>query len=214
MGPTFAQQLKNRLELDLPGDTSHRIMMPSLISGERIRFANSKKPRDGAVLILFYEKDGQLRFPLIQRPQYNGPHGGQISLPGGKWEEGDQDLFHTALREAEEEIGIIADKTSIIGSLSSFSVVASNHQVLPVIGYYPEVPKYIPDQIEVDEVVDVALDDLMDETNLKRTEIVVGNNVRLDSPYFDLGNKVVWGATAGMLSELKHIVLELRYEQF
>lgn len=209
MGSTFAQQLKKRLELSLPGDASHRIMMPSLINGERIRFNNLKKPRDGAVLILLYEKAGQLRFPLIQRPQYNGPHGGQISLPGGKWEEGDEDLFQTALREAEEEIGIHADKTRILGSLSSFSVAASNHQVLPVVGYYPEIPQYVPDEIEVDEVVDVALDELVNESNLKRTEIVVGNNVRLDSPYFDLGNKVVWGATAGMLSELKHIILEL-----
>jgi len=209
MGPSFAQQLKKRLEFGLPGDSSHQVMMPSLISGERIRFPNSKKPRDGAVLILFYEKEGQLRFPLIQRPQYNGPHGGQISLPGGKWEEGDQDLFQTALREAEEEIGIYANKTSIIGSLSSFSVAASNHQVLPVIGYYPEIPQYIPDEIEVAEVVDVALDELIDHANMKRTEIVVGNNVRLDSPYFDLGNKVVWGATAGMLAELKDIVMEI-----
>ncbi len=209
MASTFTEKLKNRLEQSLPGDKSHRIMMPSLINGERIRFNNSKKPRDGAVLILFYEKDGQLRFPLIQRPQYNGPHGGQISLPGGKWEEGDEDLFRTALREAEEEIGIHANRTSVLGSLSSYSVAASNHQVLPVIGYYPEIPKYIPDEIEVDEVVDVALDELINEGNLKRTEIVVGNNVRLDSPYFDLGNKIVWGATAGMLSELKHIILEL-----
>ncbi len=212
MSSTFVQQLKRRLELSLPGNESHEIMRPSLINGERIRFNNSRKPRDGAVLILFYEKDGQLRFPLIQRPPYNGPHGGQISLPGGKWEDGDQDLFQTALREAEEEIGIHANKTTVLGSLSSFAVPASNHQVLPVIGLYPEIPIYQPDDIEVDEVVDVALDELIDESNLKRTEIVVGNNVRLDSPYFDLGKKVVWGATAGMLSELRHIVLELDFE--
>lgn len=209
MTVNFIQKLKKRLELSLPGDTSHQVMRPLLKNGERIRFPVPKKPRQGAVLILFYESEGKIRFPLIQRPRYDGPHSGQISLPGGKWEEDDQDLVQTALREAEEEIGIQAKKTEVIGLLTSFSVAASNHLVLPVIGYYPEIPQYLPDDIEVDEVIDVALDDLISEMNVKRTEIVVGDNIILDSPYFDLGNKVVWGATAGMLAELKDIILDM-----
>ncbi|XOV94555.1 MAG: NUDIX hydrolase [Bacteroidota bacterium] len=209
MSSGFIEKLKKRLEADLPGDVSHLTMRPSLVTGQRVNFTNSKNPRDGAVLILFYEREGQLRFPLIQRPNYQGPHGGQISLPGGKRENSDQDLYQTALREAEEEIGIKAAKTEIIGTLSLLNVAASNHLVLPVVGFYPEIPNYIPDETEVDEVVDVGLNDLLNKENLKRTEIVVGGNVRLDSPYFDLGNKVVWGATAGMLAELKDIILEM-----
>ncbi len=212
MDPTFVEKLKNRLQRSLPGDASHRSMRPSLVNGERINFANTRKPKDGAVLILFYERDQQLRFPLIQRPTYSGPHSGQISLPGGKWEEADQDLIQTAMREAEEEIGVHAQKIEIVGSLTSFNVAASNHQVLPVIGFYPEIPDYKPDEIEVAEVVDVALRELVNEENIKRTEIVVGENVKLDSPYFDLGSKVVWGATAGMLAELRDIILELDLE--
>ncbi len=212
MTAKFIVKLRNRLTLSLPGEASHQYMRPLLKNGGGMRFPDPKNPREGAVLILLYEKEGKLRFPLIQRPRYDGPHGGQISLPGGKKEKEDVHLFRTALREAEEEIGIEAVKTEVIGSLSSFSVAASNHLVLPVIGFYPEIPKYLPDEIEVDEVVDVGLDDLISDVNVKRTDIVVGNNITLDSPYFDLGNKIVWGATAGMLAEFRDIVLELTNE--
>lgn len=206
MTQSFISKLKQRLALPLPGEDSHHKMRPVSLNSNGLRFKNPPDPRKGAVLILFYEEQGILRFPLIQRPVYEGVHSGQMALPGGRMEPSDKDLIETALRETNEEIGLPPDPIEILGQLSSFMVAASNHLVLPVVGFFHEAPKFIPDHKEVAEVVPVALDDLVDERNVKRTTIEVGNRYQLDSPYFDLENKIVWGATAGMLSELKEVI--------
>ena len=70
---------------------------------ERFRLASRKNARPSSVLLLLYETEGGIHFPLMQRPIYDGVHSGQISLPGGKMELEDESLEATALRETEEE---------------------------------------------------------------------------------------------------------------
>ena len=84
-------------------------------------------------MILLYEDNGEIKFPLIKRPDYAGTHGGQISLPGGKTEPG-EDSIQTALRETHEEIGISGGDVEVLGRLSEFHVIPSNYMITPVVG--------------------------------------------------------------------------------
>jgi 8-oxo-dGTP pyrophosphatase MutT (NUDIX family) len=200
--------LEKRLQKELPGGIAHELMKPRLPDGSPLRLKNSKPPKEGGVLILFYENDKKANFPLIQRPKYEGIHGGQMALPGGKYEKGDDDLVMTALRETREEIGVPEEKIEVIGSLSTFFVAASNYIVKPVVGVIHEHPIFVPDPREVEEIITPSIDQLIDSTLLKEKELIVRNGYKLQCPYFDLEGRVVWGATAMMLSELVVILKE------
>ena len=129
-----------------------------------------------------------------------------MSFPGGKKDKTDVDLIFTALRETEEEIGIDKNKIEIIGSLSELYIIASNFNVLPTIGFLNETPSFIADEHEVDEIVSVKIEDLMNDSLQKEKPLTILQGITINAPYFDLNDKVVWGATAMMLSELKNIL--------
>lgn len=204
----FIRKLEERLSQPLPGISAQNLMKPKLPDGQPVTFRNKESPKPGAVLVLFYPGEDSFYFPLIQRPSYEGVHSGQIALPGGKKETYDRDLFDTALRETEEEIGVDKTKIEVIGSLTSFYVAASNYQVLPVIGYIREKPVFVPDHIEVEEVLQAPVNTLTKREFRKEKQIDV-RGYPLIAPYFALRDKVVWGATAMMLSELSRILEEL-----
>lgn len=204
----LASFLKTRLSQEMPGSSAHDLMKPSLSDGGQVRIRHDSPPRQGGVLILFFEEDGVVKFPLIQRPEYEGVHSGQIAFPGGKSERTDNDLTETALREAEEEVGVGRNKITVVGTLSKFFVSASNFDVLPVIGVIDEQPQFVPEEREVSEIITPKASDLLDEDRLLTKDIVARNGFKLRSPYFSLENKVVWGATAMMLSELKAVLSE------
>jgi 8-oxo-dGTP pyrophosphatase MutT (NUDIX family) len=205
----LVEKLRKRLEQPMPAEAAYRRFVPKLTAGQRMSFKYTEPPRMAAVLILLYEKNGEVYFPLIQRPQYEGIHSGQMALPGGRQELEDADLTITALRETHEEIGIAPEHIKIIGNLSEFLVSASNHLILPVIGYMTTKPHFIPDEIEVDEIIEAPLSQLLDVSRLKEKEIEAARGYRMTAPYFDIENKVVWGATAMMLSEFSMILEEL-----
>lgn len=202
------QFFQRRLTMEMPGESAHRLMQPILKNGSNVRFKHTDTPREGGVLILFYESQGIVRFPLIERPEYDGVHSGQIALPGGKQEDTDNDLIETALREAEEEIGVEMRTVEVLGSLSKFYVGASNYNILPVIGVAKESPRFIPDPREVNDIITPSALDLLDDRKRGSRDITVQNGFTLTSPFFDLENKMVWGATAMMLSELVAILSE------
>jgi len=201
--------LHRRLAEPLPGLAAAQQMSARLANGSRIRMNHEKPPKEGSVMILLYPDEQTIRFPLIQRPEYPGVHSGQMALPGGKREPG-EDGIQAALRETQEEVGIHAAEIEIIGTLSSFYVFASNFQILPVIGRLHRKPLFIPQEEEVAEVISADLRHLLDERYLKETDITVGGGFELRAPYFDLEGKIVWGATAMMLNEFKTILKEYR----
>jgi len=96
----LAAQLTERLKLPLPGNAAHDLMRATPMGELRPKFEHKIPPKPGSVLILFYQDNEQIKFPLTKRPDYNGTHAGQVSLPGGKAELG-EDFVQTALREAE-----------------------------------------------------------------------------------------------------------------
>ena len=198
--------LKNAIVAELPGQDAQAIMMPTLSDKSRFSLEAKKDAREGGVMILFYQKDGSVHFPLIQRPDYDGVHAKQMSFPGGKKDSDDESLIVTALRETEEEIGIDPHKIEVIGALTELFIIASNFNVLPTIGLIKEVPEFLADEHEVDEIIEVKLADLMDDDKQKEKPLTILQGITINAPYFDLNDKVVWGATAMILSELKHIL--------
>ena len=200
--------LQERLVQKLPGSSAHEVMRARPLGNVRPVFKNESKPRMGGVLILLYEKDDNVYFPLIKRPEYQGPHGGQVSLPGGKVEEG-EDRITAALREGEEEIGIKRETIKVIGQLSDFHVIPSNFLVTPVIGVLEAKPIFAPDPIEVAKIISVTLNDITKGDTMLEREIVVGEIYKLVAPHFMIDGEMVWGATAMILSEFRHILKEM-----
>src|SRR5690349_16347911 len=115
----LCRKLVARLEMPLPGAVAHEPFRATPVGDVRPLFEHKLPPRPGGVIILLYEDEGLIKFPLIKRAEYLGAHSGQISLPGGKAEPG-EDAVVTALRECEEEIGVKPDQLTVIGKLSDF----------------------------------------------------------------------------------------------
>lgn len=182
-------------------------MAPRPEDGASLRLRHKEPAKKGGVMILCYPVEGEVHFPLIQRPAYDGVHGGQISLPGGKWEEGDEDLRYTALREMEEEIGVNSEAVEVLGYLTEFPVHASNHEVLPVVGWLDERPIFYPDEIEVADVIEASVPVITQPAAVKQQQIMTTRGDRLIAPYYDVKGNVVWGATAMMLSEFLQAIM-------
>jgi len=202
----FITQLKERLQAPLPGRDAHMQMAPMREGQVPRNFKHAKPPKEGGVLLLLYPGLDGISLPLMQRPEYPGVHSGQISLPGGKKEPEDASLVQTALREAHEEVGVPPQTVEVIGALSSFYVAASNVNVLPVVAVAHQVPAFVPDPKEVVKIIEATTNHLTDTRYRKITDITVGNSFTMQSPYYDVGGHVVWGATAMMLSEFGAIL--------
>jgi 8-oxo-dGTP pyrophosphatase MutT (NUDIX family) len=200
--------LRDRLTRPLPGHEAHDKFRAKPVGDIRPLFDHTHPPRPGGVMILLYEDEGVLKFPLIKRPEYTGAHGGQVSLPGGKAEAG-EDAVQTALRECEEEIGISRDQIEVLGNLSDFFVIPSNYLVTPVIAFISQKPVFKPDPFEVSRILEARLADLVAEHAIKEKEIIAAGKYRMMAPHFEIENEVVWGATAMMLNEFRVLLREL-----
>lgn len=205
----LVQKLEERLKAPLPGAAAHDLMRATPVGPIKPDFTHKLPPKPGAVLILLYEKDGTICFPLIKRPEYLGAHSGQVSLPGGKAEEG-EDAVATALREGNEEIGTVEHELTILGTLSDFFVIPSNFLVTPVIAYCNHVPALRPDPREVARILTGELLSITRQDAIRNKEIVAAGQFRMMAPHFEIENEIVWGATAMILNELCHLVREVQ----
>lgn len=201
------EKLRLRLIENLPGLESQFLMAPA---GRRELYADSKDTdaKESAVLILIYPEYERIFLPLMKRNEYPGVHSGQVSLPGGKKENIDTNLIATALRESKEELGIVPDDVDILGELTELYIPVSNFRVLPILGCYNSKPLFIPNPLEVQELIEMPIELLIksDVRKYKKMELRGGNEV--DVPYFDLNGHVVWGATAMILSEFSQVLAE------
>jgi 8-oxo-dGTP pyrophosphatase MutT (NUDIX family) len=197
--------LQQRLRQSLPGIVAHERMRVIFRSQHNLPSPN-ERTRQSAVLLLLYPAENQWFFPLILRPTYDGVHSGQVGFPGGKQEIYDKDLTDTALREANEEIGILREEVEILGNLTPFYVNASNMYLTPVVGLSRQKPDFQPDDREVAVLLQVPLSELLDPQNRKEKEISLPPDIVLQTPYFDLQNQTVWGATALILSEFLEVI--------
>ncbi|GIV36349.1 MAG: coenzyme A pyrophosphatase [Cyclobacteriaceae bacterium] len=191
----------------LPGARAHEPLRAKPIGQEVPRFNHSIPPRKGSVLLLLCPESDNFRFPLIKRPEYAGMHSGQISLPGGKAEPGETPV-QTALREANEEIGVDPGAVKVVGCLSDFYVIPSNILVTPVVGILSSRQVFRPDKQEVVRIIEGRLSELLRDDAVKEKEIEVAGRYRMWAPHFEIEGEVVWGATAMMLNEFRVLLRE------
>jgi len=198
----FKKILLKIRDYELPGhDYLLKIAPPS-----RIKTLKSFKIPDSAktasVILLFYpDHKNETRFVLILRNSYNGVHSNQIGFPGGKIEKKDRSLFDTAVRECEEEIGVIKNDIFQVGKLSPVYIPPSNFNVYPFIGCVDYEPIFFPDSKEVSKIINPTFETLL---NLKiiKSKITLKNDEQL-VPSYIIDDHIVWGATAIMIHEFK-----------
>lgn len=205
--PELIQKIRQRVTLPLPGAQAQLKMAPRSRIDQLNAPANAIK---SAVMILLFEKENQWFTLLMHRTEDGRTHGGQISFPGGKQELYDNDLTATATRECQEEIGINPRSISILGALTSLYIPPSNFHVTPVIGYLAADPEIRISPREVQSVMPVSLSFLFDDRIKENRLITTSSGLQLESPVYVLSDgKIVWGATAMIISELEHLLKEI-----
>jgi 8-oxo-dGTP pyrophosphatase MutT (NUDIX family) len=152
-----------------------------------------------------YPIDGILHLALTVRNKELNHHAGQVSLPGGGWEEKDASFQETALREACEEIGVDTSVPEILGPLTPLYIPPSNNIVYPFVGYVRQRPEFRPDPREVAKLVDVPLNLLLDPATRREEDWTFGDTVRRIA-FYAVGELKVWGATAIVLAEFLELV--------
>lgn len=203
----FLYYLEKRLEKKLPGLNAQLKMAPEPVAGGAPRKVKpSSDARPSSVLVLIFPGDNdKLELALTLRSDEIN-HGGQISFPGGGAEKGET-MIETALREAQEEIGIAPDEVTIIGELTELFVAHSNHRVTPVVAYLDKYPQFEVNPNEVKEVFAIELDSLLHKKNLTVEDWDLQTHT-YRVPYWDVHKVPLWGATAMMLSELLDLYRE------
>jgi len=175
-----------------------------LIDKNREKMKTAKR---AGVLALFYpDSKNETRLILILRKTYKGVHSAQVGFPGGKVEIEDVDLRQTALRETEEEIGVPTEAISVKKAMSPLYIPPSNFTVFPFVGITEKTPRFIKEEAEVEDILEVKLIDFLNENNSIETGVMTSLNKELVVPAFRLNGHNVWGATAMMLSELKDLL--------
>ena len=153
-----------------------------------------------AVLVPIVAHPDGLTVLFTQRTRHLKSHSGQVSFPGGRTEPGDPSPEFTALREAEEEIGLPRSKVEVLARLSDY-FVRTGFRVTPVVGLVTPPLALAPDSREVEEVFEVPLAFLLDPQNHRReTRELRGQTVGFY--VMSYGQRTIWGATAGMLVNL------------
>ncbi|SFT43990.1 NUDIX domain-containing protein [Algoriphagus locisalis] len=198
--------LEKGMKYPLPGKKAQLSMSPNPVDSRRFDSKLPDNHRKGSVLILLYPNDDKAFFPLIKRPVYKGVHSGQIAFPGGKMEEDDEDEIETALREAWEEVNIKPEQVKLIGRMSDLFIPTSNFLVSPVLGYSEVLPDFVPEEKEVARIIQTAVSTLYEPSFRKQKVLEFSDSFRLDTPYFEVDQEMVWGATAMILSEFLQIL--------
>jgi 8-oxo-dGTP pyrophosphatase MutT (NUDIX family) len=202
----FIEKLKSELTSVLPGVEAHLRLAPEMRVNDLKTSIPPAHALESAVLIILFPSNGQLHTVVILRNEYDGAHSGQISLPGGKKEISDIDFKHTALREAQEEIGIIPADMEIVGQLSRFYVKPSNFIIYPFVAYTPVRPEFRPDPIEVQKVIEIDIFREISYDLMIKRSLMFRNNIEITAPGFIVDSEFMWGATAMIFSELLHIL--------
>jgi 8-oxo-dGTP pyrophosphatase MutT (NUDIX family) len=201
----FIKLLRQRLQSNLPGEDAQYKMAPNYRPRLDRQTIETLQPRHGGVLMLLYEKNNEWFTVFTQRRNYHGVHSGQMSFPGGKFEEKDENIVKTALREAEEEVGIMQSEIEVLGLLTDLYIPPSNFLVQPVVGYLPFATTFVPQEREVEEIVEIPIAFFANDNNIQQTKVSVGKELFANVPAFVFGKHIIWGATAIMLSEFREI---------
>lgn len=201
----FIDRLKIEIHKGLPGTD----VQWDMASSDRLLKDFPRTPGndavEAAVLLLLYPVNGSLCTVFMQRHDYRGVHGGQISFPGGKKEASDENIIQTAIREANEETGVDPEKINVINKLTPLFIPVSNTVVTPVVAWSEEKPLFQHKSEEVVFLFDAEINKLLDPSIVKTKPFSIRGEM-IDIKYYDYEGNVIWGATAMILHELLTII--------
>ena len=204
----FEKRIVKVKKMELPGEAIQFKMAPVERLKELKEQARLKQnARKAGVMALFYpSKANETHLILILRKTYKGVHSAQVGFPGGKVEKEDDSLEEAALRETEEEVGVPRKVITVLKQLTEIYIPPSNFFVQPFLGLTGNTPTFIPQDEEVEALIEVPLSLFMDDSTLITKKITTSYATNIDVPAFLLNDHVVWGATAMMLSEVRELL--------
>ena len=191
---------------ELGGTSAQQIYSPPYRSVLTLDQIKSLNPKEAAVNIFLYPKNNQWYFPLIVRTvNKHDRHSGQISLPGGKYEEGDQDFAITAKRETFEELGIAMEDMSIIKTLTPIYIPPSNFYVHAYVSFSEKRPRFKLQETEAQELIELPLSSIFNLPEQPEMKILSSTN-GVEVPVIDYNGYIIWGATSMILSEFRDLM--------
>jgi 8-oxo-dGTP pyrophosphatase MutT (NUDIX family) len=153
---------------------------------------------DAAVLVPMYGWPDHPGLVFTERRSDLRRHAGEISFPGGRQDQPDEDLRSTALREAQEEIGLDPAQVELAGALPPIGTYVTSYRIHPFVGLIAEGLPLQPNPAEVEAVLTFRLERLHGAYGMRR---LVRRGVPIRTPTFEIGRHLIWGATARILSE-------------
>jgi 8-oxo-dGTP pyrophosphatase MutT (NUDIX family) len=152
-----------------------------------------------AVLVPLLADESGLVAVLTERRADMRRHAGEISFPGGRQDQPDEDLRETALREAHEEIGLDRERVELVGALPPVGTFVTGYRIHPFVGLVAAGPAWRPQETEVAQVLELRLPDLVRGHAMQR---LVRKGVPIRTPTYTVDGHMVWGATARIVRSL------------
>jgi 8-oxo-dGTP pyrophosphatase MutT (NUDIX family) len=168
-----------------------------LLSPEEAAELDAPGTKDAAVLVPLY--GDPLTAVFTERRADLRRHAGEISFPGGLQDEPDEDLRMTALREAEEEIGLPASEVELVGALPPVGTFVTGYRIHPFVGRIPPGHAFEPQESEVARILEFSLPDLVAGHEMRR---LVRRGLPIKTPTYTVDGHLVWGATARIVQSL------------
>jgi 8-oxo-dGTP pyrophosphatase MutT (NUDIX family) len=182
-----------------PADTLAQAIEEVLLAPEQASALEVRGRTVAAVLVPLYRHDGELHAVFTKRGEDLRRHPGEISFPGGRREPQDADLAETAMREAEEEIGLPSEAVRLLGALQPTPTIATGYAVYPFVGLIEAGHAWTPSPREVAQVIELPLRALAGGYGRRRL-VRRGLPIRTDT--YLVGDHLIWGATARILADL------------
>jgi len=170
-----------------------------LLTPEEAAGLDAPGSTDAAVLIPLYPREGELVAVFTERRHDLKKHAGEISFPGGRQDHPGEDLRETALREAEEEIGLSPDDVELVGALPPTGTFVTGYKVHPFVGTIEPGYAWTPQETEVAEILELSLPELIRGFESKR---LLKKGVPIKTPTYTVDGHFVWGATARIVESL------------
>jgi len=178
----------------------------TILSTRKRRIIEHPPFSHAAVLVPLFKKGKGCHLLFTRRSDQVKYHKGEISFPGGVVDEEDLELINTALREADEEIGLKKSDIQIVGMLDDI-VTITQFIVTPIVGLFPYPYPFKVSEVEIAELIEVPLSSLLDEACFSEREIIRGGLGQKEVVYaYQYGEHIIWGATARILKQFLDLI--------